>query len=263
MLYLTGIRTLKGDGKEYEITRDEFTQMFTEIMTEGYSSYRGERVVLPDHFLKKKVDMAELSEILNSVNKKLLSLKLREDQIIEKIITTLDEMEKFDNFLEQKRDETSLFMKYSTNTNDEFSRQMERIVGETRASIKNLESVLEEYVTRNAPNLSRTVGYKVAARLMKSLGGLRNIALTSSSTVQIIGAEKAFFRYKKGRGTPPKHGIIFEIPDIYRAPPDISGKIARAYANAIVKAARADIAGLSSEVDQKLRKRIAEIRSVK
>lgn len=260
MLNLVEPGILKGKSGEYKIARDEFIRIYSDISLKGYSSYNGEKVVLSDSFVRKKIDFNELSEILKSVNRELLSSRLKEDQIIEKIITTLDEMENFSNFLEQKTTETSLFMKYASSTKSDFLDQMEKMLKEIKSFVKILENLLEEYVARNAPNLNRMVGYKIAARLLRSLGGLKNLALTSSSTVQIIGAEKAFFRFKKGKGSPPKHGIIYEIPDIYSASPKVSGKIARAYGNAIVKAARADLAGIESQVDIKLKKRLDEIR---
>ncbi|MEM4090909.1 MAG: hypothetical protein QXQ46_09260, partial [Thermoplasmatales archaeon] len=76
----------------------------------------------------------------------------------------------------------------------------------------------------------------------------------------IIGAEKALFRFKRGRGTPPKHGIIYEIPEIYRAPRSISGKMSRMYANTIVKAARADLAHVKRDYRAQLEREIEEIR---
>lgn len=263
MLTLVNPSLIKGDGKEYNIPKSEFIKLYIDIFLNGYATYENKRVVLSDSFDRKKIDIDEVAEILKEINKDILASKLKEDQIIEKIITTLDETERFNNFLDQKDAETSLFMKYAKSVKNDFSEQMNKMHSEVKSFVKDLEHLLEEYVSRNAPNLNKLVGYKVGARLLRAMGGLRNLALTSSSTIQIVGAEKAFFRFKKGKGSPPKHGIIYEIPDIYRAPERLSGKISRAYSNAIVKAARADLAGLESQMDIKLKSKLDEIRREK
>ncbi len=260
MLYLISVDRLKDGDREYPLTKEDFTRIYLDILQNGKSIFNGEPVSLSTTFRKKEIDPTILREILEDLNRKLLSTRLTEDQLIEKIISTLDEMEKFENFLEQKAQETRTFMKYATSAKNDFSEKTTEMLNQIKGFVKDLEKTLDEYVGRSAPNLRNVVGYKVAARLLKSFGGVRNLAMSSSSTVQIIGAEKAFFRFRKGRGTPPKHGIIYEIPDIYKATRSNSGKISRAYSNAIVKAARADLVGIKSESDVKLRKRIEEIK---
>jgi len=260
MLYLVSIDRLKGGDKEYHLTREEFVEIYTDIVQNGKSSFKGESVSLSEGFKRKEIDPEILRGCLELLNRKLLATKLTEDQLIEKIVTTLDEMEKFENFVEQKMEETAVFMKYAVSVKNDFSEQMTKMLKGVKVYRGELERTLDDYIERSAPNLKKIVGPKVAARLLKSFGGLRNLAMSSSSKVQIIGAEKAFFRFRKGRGTPPKHGIIYEIPDIYKAPRSTSGKMSRAYSNAIVKAARADLVGIASESDSKLRKRIDEIK---
>ena len=46
-----------------------------------------------------------------------------------------------------------------------------------------------------APNLSTLIGEVVAARLIQKAGSLTSLAKCPASTVQILGAEKALFRY--------------------------------------------------------------------
>ena len=46
-----------------------------------------------------------------------------------------------------------------------------------------------------APNLTILVGELVGARLISHAGSLMNLAKHPASTVQILGAEKALFRY--------------------------------------------------------------------
>ncbi|HID25491.1 MAG TPA: C/D box methylation guide ribonucleoprotein complex aNOP56 subunit, partial [Thermoplasmata archaeon] len=58
-----------------------------------------------------------------------------------------------------------------------------------------------------APNLAAVAGPLLGARLITLAGGLDRLARMPASTIQIIGAERALFRYKHGEGTPPKHGV--------------------------------------------------------
>jgi nucleolar protein 56 len=49
-----------------------------------------------------------------------------------------------------------------------------------------------------APNLGALIGDLVGARLISHAGSLTNLAKYPASTVQILGAEKALFRWAKG-----------------------------------------------------------------
>ena len=62
-----------------------------------------------------------------------------------------------------------------------------------------------------------------------------------ASTIQVLGAEKALFKHLKNRRiSPPKHGIIFQNPRIAGSPKAVRGKIARALANKLALASKAD-----------------------
>lgn len=63
------------------------------------------------------------------------------------------------------------------------------------SSSPQLYSYLEEKMSTVAPNLSTLIGETVAARLIQKAGSLTNLAKCPASTVQILGAEKALFRY--------------------------------------------------------------------
>jgi len=62
-----------------------------------------------------------------------------------------------------------------------------------------------------------------------------------SSTIQVLGAEKALFRSLRTGAKPPKHGIIFQWEEIHGAPYWLKGKIARALAGKLSIAARVDL----------------------
>merc|ERR1719247_528262 len=91
-----------------------------------------------------------------------------------------------------------------------------------------------------APNLSTLVGDAVGARLISHAGSLTNLAKFPSSTVQILGAEKALFRALKTKGNTPKYGLIFHCGFIGRAAQKNKGRISRYVANKCSLASRID-----------------------
>jgi nucleolar protein 56 len=80
----------------------------------------------------------------------------------------------------------------------------------------------------------------VGARLIALAGGLKRMSMMPSSTIQVLGAEKALFRSLKTGTRPPKHGILFQHPDVHSARRELRGKISRLLANKIAVAARID-----------------------
>jgi nucleolar protein 56 len=125
---------------------------------------------------------------------------------------------------------------------------------------------IEEYVGQImesvAPNITTLVGPLVGARLISLAGSLLDLAKKPSSTVQIYGAEKALFRSLKTGTDPPKHGIIYQVPEIHSAPYWQRGKIARALAGKISIAARIDAYSkrdIGTELKKKFLERVSEI----
>jgi nucleolar protein 56 len=105
---------------------------------------------------------------------------------------------------------------------------------------KSLEKYLSLTIGEIAPNLSTLAGSLLGARLIALAGGLMNLAKLPSSTVQVLGAEKALFRALKSGTRPPKHGIIFQSSIFNKTKRWQRGKIARALAGKLAIAARVD-----------------------
>ena len=95
------------------------------------------------------------------------------------------------------------------------------------------------------------------------MGGLERLAKLPSSTIQVLGAEKALFRAIKTGSRPPKHGILFQHDDVHSAPKWQRGKVARSLANKIAIAARIDnFRGTKDDgLTGPLAKRLEEIRT--
>jgi nucleolar protein 56 len=99
---------------------------------------------------------------------------------------------------------------------------------------------IEEYMNNNFPNLSAVAGAHIGARLLAIAGSSKKLASMPSSTVQVLGAEKALFKHLKGNASSPKHGVIFQHPLVKESPWWLRGKIARALASKISIAVRMD-----------------------
>ena len=103
-----------------------------------------------------------------------------------------------------------------------------------------LEGYMDSLMDEVAPNIKALVGSLLGARLIALTSGLANLARMPSSTIQVLGAEKALFRSLKTGTRPPKHGIIFQHTLIHEAKRWQRGKIARAIAGKLAIAARTD-----------------------
>ena len=116
-----------------------------------------------------------------------------------------------------------------------------------------------------APNLKNILTAIIGARLVAKAGSLIKLAQMPSSTIQIIGAEKALFRALKTGTRPPKHGLLFQHPSVNSAPKWQRGKIARALSSKIAIAVRIDVyrnAELDNSLLEQLTKRIETIQKI-
>ena len=123
---------------------------------------------------------------------------------------------------------------------------------------KRLENYIETVAEEEMPNLSTVLGTLLAARIVSEAGGLEELAKKPASTVQMLGAEKALFRYLHGKGTPPKHGILFQHNFVNSLPENKRGKMARFLANKAVMAARIDNYG-DKQKGEELRQECLEL----
>jgi len=122
---------------------------------------------------------------------------------------------------------------------------------------ESLEALIKGIAEETVPNLSVVAGPVLAAKLVERAGNIKKLAMMPSSTVQLLGAEKALFRAKKTGAKPPKHGLIFQHPYIHAKPRKLRGKAARALAAKLSIAARAD-AFSGNPIGAELRRQLDE-----
>jgi nucleolar protein 56 len=122
-------------------------------------------------------------------------------------------------------------------------RELAHLYLEGVATRAGLETAVTAALPAKAPNLSALLGPLLAARMLAQAGGLARMARLPASTIQVLGAEKAFFEHLRGRAPPPRHGLLFLHPDLQSAPRKARGKLARALAGKTAIAARLDHQG--------------------
>ena len=131
------------------------------------------------------------------------------------------------------------------------------------ATRRKIEGYLKEMMKEEAPNLSAIAGPILGAKLIALAGGLENLAKMPSSTIQVLGAEKALFRSLRTGAHPPKHGVLFQHVLVHGSKRSLRGKISRALAGKIAIAARTDIFSdvyIGDQLKKDLLEKIEEIK---
>ena len=132
---------------------------------------------------------------------------------------------------------------------------------ELQKSRKNIEEYIDHKMNSIAPNLRLLVGPTLGAKLISHAGGIKRLAMYPSSTVQIMGAEKALFRHLKSGDRPPKYGLVYQHPQVRGAKWWNRGKIARMLAGKISLAVRRDVftKTINENVADEFKEKVEEI----
>lgn len=227
---------------------------------------------------------AELNELLSKVNIELTKTELRKekrDQLVMRVMSMVDELDKELNvFSEKLREWYGLHFPEADSRISSHEKYVEMVARNGRrqdiddnelaalagkssgmelsdVDVKELQSFskelaslfearkrltkyLESITISSMPNTSAVAGPVLAARLVSLAGGLEKMAKLPSSTIQLLGAEKALFRHLKGEGKAPKYGVLFGHPLVQAAPKELKGKVARMLSSKISLAVRTD-----------------------
>lgn len=139
----------------------------------------------------------------------------------------------------------------------EVIKQLAKKALELRKYRNALAGFIEKEMQSKLPNLTKIAGPLLGARLLREAKSLRKLAFMPSSTIQVIGAEKALFKHLRKGTKPPKHGIIFQHPLLRKVKRENRGKMARALANKISLAIKEDYFG-KKDVSDKAVKELEE-----
>ncbi|MHA1294772.1 MAG: NOP5/NOP56 family protein [Promethearchaeota archaeon] len=123
-----------------------------------------------------------------------------------------------------------------------------------------LENHLEDLMEKTAPNLKAIIGTLIGAKLISKAGSLKKLAYMPASRIQLLGAEKALYRFLRTGENRPKHGLIFQWNQIRSSQPWIRGKVSRIIAGKIGLASKIDYFSgnfigniLSQDIEEKIK----------
>jgi len=139
-----------------------------------------------------------------------------------------------------------------------FSGEILRLYSLKEELAKHLEKILKIV----APNFTELAGATLAAKLISKAGSMEKLAKMPSSTIQLLGAEKALFKFLHGEGRSPRFGLIYSHPLIQNSPEKLKGKLARALASKLSIAAKMDYYSKKYKAEQlktDLGKKVKEI----
>ena len=195
--------------------------------------------------------MIDKSKYLKQLEKKLEKKLAKDDLIIVKIRENINTLTSVINYLFVSFQHYSeLFgikpsLKKINNFKDMRKHDLvyQSLVNELINLIKlkeKLENKEKELVRKVCPNASYLVGETLIAKFIHHVGSLEKLAKLPSSSIQILGAEKALFKHLKKGTKPPKHGLLFQHPLVSRSKKKIRGKIARVIASKLAIAFKID-----------------------
>jgi nucleolar protein 56 len=116
----------------------------------------------------------------------------------------------------------------------EFAGKINALLAEKDQLVDYIRKKMAEF----CPNILEVAGPLIGAKLLSHKGTLKALAFMPSSTIQILGAEKALFRHLRSNAKPPKYGYILQSQEVSNAMN--KGKAARQLANKISIAAKKD-----------------------
>ncbi len=211
----------------------EFYQKNLELTKEGLKN-----AVNEDNLIMQAIaNINELDKISNTMAKRLREwYSLYYPELSERI----ENHEKYiELVLQQERDQETFGADLEAFDVEEIKLLAERITSLYELRKKH-ELYLQKIMKRYCPNLLELAGTTIAARLIELGKGLKHLALLPSSTVQLLGAEKALFRHIKTGSKSPKYGVIINHPFVQNAKGNEKGKAARRLADKLSLCARLD-----------------------
>jgi nucleolar protein 56 len=201
-----------------------------------------------------------LIEATRIVVKKNIEIKLKSPDLqIIQMINALDDLQSISNQISERIESWRIL-----DPEKQKIKPVENIHKIVKKEIKSLEEIIEIEMNLISPNIVDLIGPVIGARLISLAGGIKELGLLPSSTIQILGAEKAFFRFRKEGGDPPKHGIIYQHPFINKASKAKRGRISRLISSKISIAAKADAftkRKISDRLKIELEKQLKKIRN--
>ncbi|MBN2880543.1 NOP58 family protein [Candidatus Woesearchaeota archaeon] len=191
-----------------------------------------------------------IDELNKSIN--LLSKRIREwySLYFPESSEKIEDHEKFIRTISTKsREEQQSFFNIADSMGADLSESDVTAILDLAKSISSLFELKErttEYVKQEVnklcPNTSFYIGELIVARMIAVSGGLPKLAGYPASTLQLLGAEKALFRFlKDSKHKSPKYGILYQHSIMSKVKAKERGKVARTLANFMALSLKIDV----------------------
>lgn len=271
------------DYKNFKNVEIKTPNLGGEILRENFDKYLNEFDIFDEEFSEtyRKLSLYKLKELSKSEDKHLIQAINSIDDIDEAISKLIERIREWyelyfpemnvihnnetyikliaenkskEKIIEAKRDAFSIdideFDEDEINSEDlEILNDYANSIYELQKTRKNIEKYIDVKMESIAPNLKALVGSTLGAKLISHAGGIKRLSTYPSSTVQIMGAEKALFRHLRSGDRPPKYGLIYQHPKVRGSKWWNRGKIARTLASRISLATRKDVYTKDKDLD--------------
>ena len=121
--------------------------------------------------------------------------------------------------------------------------ELKSFINTTQDLVLSLSNYLDLEAPKVFPALVEILGTQLAVRMVASAGDLSKLARMPSSTIQLLGAEKALFRHMSDGSPPPKHGFLYQHPTIKKSNFKNKGRNSRKLAAKVAIASKLDYFG--------------------
>lgn len=271
------------DYKNFKNVEIKTPNLGGEILRENFDKYLNEFDISDEEFSEtyRKLSLYKLKELSKSEDKHLIQAINSIDDIDEAISKLIERIREWyelyfpemnvihnnetyikliaenkskEKIIEAKEDAFSIdideFDEDEINSEDlEILNDYANSIYELQKTRKNIEKYIDVKMESIAPNLKALVGSTLGAKLISHAGGIKRLSTYPSSTVQIMGAEKALFRHLRSGDRPPKYGLIYQHPKVRGSKWWNRGKIARTLASRISLATRKDVYTKDKDLD--------------
>jgi nucleolar protein 56 len=155
-----------------------------------------------------------------------------------KAVNLLSDLESINNLMSENVSEWKVRQPAGNakNAYTELEKNVQNI-GEER---EKLIEFIQKEMSEEFPNFSVIATPIIGAKLLASAGSKKRLCFAPSSTIQMLGAEKALFNHIKHKAKCPKHGHLFNHPLLQKLSKQKRGKAARVLAGKLSIALKQD-----------------------
>ena len=225
-----------------------------------FESLRNGKIPETDETCSEKIP--DLRDLLLKYEKERINSEFSHDQYIIKMYSVRKEIDVIINIYLEKLISiyTLLDIKYNNdpclyfarlkngNLNDVDGRAAD--MGSSLCAFKTyLDGYLQAEIESYMPSTVKLIGSGLSLDFLLKAGSLKNLVKYPAGTLQILGAEKAFFNHMRKGTPPPKHGIIFNYPGLSTLPPNKRGRVARTIANKMAITLKMDYFKTGGNID--------------